>query len=292
MLTALNVVVHKLRILSEVPEIAHLIGQLEKTQDGMTEGIIRLFFKTVEGTESLPLLAEASNTLIAMGEERIGRLLDSICEYFGDLYEGQMSEDIKTNITLIKRTLAYFERDFEGVFPLHWHVSFKIALRLCQITRKSLEQSLAEGKTDFAEFGKFYKLEDLLEKRLNGGRGDVFKGIITLSITPHMDAYVASLDKTMEEMMETFIEDKSLVGETQVLASAPQLFVTLGNIPEHSIYKKYINRYASHLQQAFPSVEHPLTAGDISTVCIVISTAGFCVDSANRLQVEASFDRN
>eukprot|EP01113_Clastostelium_recurvatum_P017040 TRINITY_DN1995_c0_g1_i3.p1 TRINITY_DN1995_c0_g1~~TRINITY_DN1995_c0_g1_i3.p1 ORF type:complete len:1025 (-),score=255.52 TRINITY_DN1995_c0_g1_i3:12-3086(-) len=122
-----------------------------------------------------------------------------------------------------------------------------------------------------------------------------FRGIISTCFDPYMDLYIEQEDRNLGAMLEKVMEEETWTVEddtaNKILASATDLvsyfiealkrctLLTRGQ-PLYDLFllfKKYLTRYASFLQQKIPGYEgRSLAEPEARTVCLIVNTADYC----------------
>lgn len=158
-------------------------------------------------------------------------------EYIQLFHENQdvaWLDKIDKRYAWLKRHLLDFEDKYGNIFPKQWEISERITVEFCIITRDELERLMSKRRTEFDvklllyAIQKTQNFESLLNKRFTGEtlndntntdnnlnpnnidtsntKQDKFTEIIGVCFKKYLDIYTDSIDRNLEDLIESFVK--------------------------------------------------------------------------------------
>ena len=206
---------------------------------------------------------------------------------------------------------AFSDKDWGLVFPAEWDVGARLSKAVVSELHDWTEKVLDKGgDADVAimvsALGKSKAFEEELERRF-GGRVKFGKAI-SESYGPWMGAYVEKEDGHLAEVVRELVkEEKWKCEDGNVLNSAKQWFLAVKKSMKmcaaldsrqplyllHTVFKKHLGTYASHLVRKLPGSSGNALADSskpkeyedkIERACAIISTADYCANTVRQLE--------
>ncbi|CAH1763587.1 12480_t:CDS:10 [Entrophospora sp. SA101] len=231
------------------------------------------------------------------------------------------------------RQLNDYKRKFKGIeeakhaniFPQHWRLSEVLCGKFCDITKEDLAKILAkignelDVKTLLKNLQMTLEFENQLTKRFSfldkpklsktskaqssdNGQRYIFNKSISVSYEPYLGLYIESEDKTISNMISSYITEPIPDDDTSVsvLQSSIDLFIfykeSLENCSKLSTRKplydlftkfaKYLRVYANDvLIGRLPREEkRAMSKDELKLICYIINTADYCCVTTSQLE--------
>ncbi len=206
---------------------------------------------------------------------------------------------------------ALSDKDWGLVFPAEWEVGARLSKAIVSELRDWTEKVLDKGGDSdvgvmVSALGKSKAFEDELERRF-GGRVKFGKAI-SESYGPWMGAYVEKEDGHLAEVVRKLVKEETWRCEDgNVLNSAKQWFLAVKKSMKmcaaldsrqplyllHTVFKKHLGTYASHLVRRLPgnggnaladSSKPKEYENKIERACAIISTSDYCANTVRQLE--------
>lgn len=285
-----------------IPQINHLSGEIERLCDNITERINFDFKRLFEvpsarqsmSKEDVKLIAEACLVVSLLGNETREKLINwflelQLTEYNAMFKDSQINmsslNGVDKRFSWLKKHLLEFEEKFGYLFPPPWHMSERMAVEFCSLTKVGLTRVMKtypnEVKLDAFVFAmtKTTAFEALLAKRFTGetlqdgelaGKLHRFDGIISSCFEPAFHVFIEAQESAIQKLLEQFIDEhqkmmKSTSKDTSsvVFQSSNKLFQQYKSslvqciqltkksalLDLHEVFKRYLRDYAFKVLQ-------------------------------------------
>lgn len=192
--------------------------------------------------------------------------LEEYCHLFQETEDTAWLDKIDKRYAWIKRHLLEFEERLGTMFPQNWEVSERLTVQFCHNTREDLTKLMEKRRHEIDVKLLLYAIqktsafENLLARRFTGTtlcdliiqqkpttevkeedatdletalKMNPFIGLIGKCFVPHLNIYIDSVKKNLNELIDRFVQDERsdqhslpIAGsESVVLPSCGQLFV-------------------------------------------------------------------
>lgn len=285
-----------------IPQINHLSSEIDRLCSNITEKIDFDFKRTFEvpsakqtlNKEDAKLIAEACLVISLLGGDTQEKLIQwflnlTLTEYKALFKDSQLQTSslkaVDKRYAWIKKHLLDFEDKYSFIFPPPWHMSERMAIEFCTITKESLTNIMKansdEVKLDPLMFAmsKTTAFEALLSKRFTGesihveekeNKAHPFEGLISSCFKPYLHVLIESQESSIQKLFEQCVEDHQKVAKSTgskepsvVYSSSNKLFqqyknslvqcVQLTNksplLDLLEVFKKYLRAYAFKVLQ-------------------------------------------
>ncbi|CAN1856427.1 Vacuolar protein sorting-associated protein 53 A [Linum perenne] len=215
--------------------------------------------KETEETNLLQQLSDACLVVDALEPSVREELVNNFCSReltsYEQIFEGaELAKLDKTErrYAWIKRRIRTNEEIWK-IFPLSWHVPYRLCIQFCKKTRKQLE-GILENLKDKPDVGalllalqRTLEFEDELAEKFGGGsqkeigneieeigrennsQNFNFRGIISSCFEPHLTSYVELEQKTLMENLEKLVQEEKWDieegSQNNVLSSSMQMLL-------------------------------------------------------------------
>ncbi|KAK9876119.1 hypothetical protein WA026_011236 [Henosepilachna vigintioctopunctata] len=311
-LQAISEVMTHFESYSDIPQIKNLSEQVREIHSELATQINHDFHEAFSNARSaIPNKQLSQACLVAsvldssVKKDLLKWFVDLQLEEYNHLF--QETEDtawldkIDKKYAWLKKNLVDFEDKLGNMFPQNWEVSERIAVQFSHRTREQLSKIMAKRKSEIDVKLLLYAIqktaafENLLGRKFTGITiteenpqlvvdnidnpefVSVFDGIIGKCFVTHLEIYVESVDKNLNELLERFIIDEKQSKPTEatgtqasILPSCPDLFVFYKKsmiqcaqldksktmLSLANVFRKYLELYAEKLlQNNLPKIE-------------------------------------
>ncbi|KRZ01465.1 Vacuolar protein sorting-associated protein 53 -like protein [Trichinella zimbabwensis] len=215
-----------------VPQIKALSDQVNSIRaelaDLTTAELKRYFsggFKKASGQQSVPIEDVCLVLSVldqAVREGLIGWLIDQqLAEYkilFDDTQDDAWLDKIDLRFSWFRDCLIEFERKHAGLLPAEWDVACKFAAEFFQLTGSMLDQVMEkrcvemDAKLLLFAVQRAANFEALMARRFPGRGEALFQGTLVGRFQKRMSIYTASLDKTLNDLIDQLVGKFKEVG--------------------------------------------------------------------------------
>lgn len=285
-----------------IPQINHLSSEIDRLCSNITEKIDFDFKRIFEvpsakqslGKEDAKLIAEACLVVSLLGGNTQEKLIQwflnlTLTEYKALFKDSQLQTSslraVDKRYAWLKKHLLEFEDKYGFIFPPPWHMSERMAVEFCALTRESLanimKANVDEVKLDPLMFAmsKTTAFEALLAKRFTGEsipadenvtKVHPFDGLISACFDPYFHVLIESQESSIQKLFEQFVDEHQKIAKSTgskepsvVYSSSNKLFqqyksslvqiVQLTNksplLDLHEVFKKFLRAYAFKVLQ-------------------------------------------
>ncbi|KRZ43116.1 Vacuolar protein sorting-associated protein 53 -like protein [Trichinella pseudospiralis] len=215
-----------------VPQIKALSDQVNSIRaelaDLTTAELKRYFsggFKKASGQQSVPI-GDVCLVLSVLDQEvrdgLIGWLIDQqLAEYkilFDDTQDDAWLDKIDLRFSWFRDCLIEFERKHAVLLPAEWDVACKFAAEFFQLTGSMLDQVMEkrsvelDAKLLLFAVQRAANFEALMARRFPGRGEALFQGTLVGRFQKRMSIYTASLDKTLNDLIDQLVGKFKEVG--------------------------------------------------------------------------------
>lgn len=296
-----------------IPQISYLSSEIDKLCESIADRINFDFKRLFEvptakhsmNKEEIKLIAEACLVVSILGDATLDNLikwlLDLQLTEYGALFKDhqiQMSSlfGVEKRYAWLKKHLLEFEEKYGFLFPPPWHMSERMAVEFCNMTRDSLSRVMTNNPSEVKleslmhAMTKTIAFESLLSKRFSGesmtsessmGKSHPFDGIISSCFDPYLKIFVDAQESAIRKLFEQFTDEHQKIVKTTtsaaskdssiVFPSSNKLFqqykdslmqcVQFNNktalLDLHEVFKRYLKDYAFKILQLH--LKHPIS---------------------------------
>ncbi|CAI0380651.1 unnamed protein product [Linum tenue] len=263
-LEAVNQLCSHFEAYRDIPKITELREKFKNIKQILKSHVFSDFSslgtgKETEETNLLQQLSEACLVVDALEPSVREELVNNFCSReltsYEQIFEGaELAKLDKTErrYAWIKRRIRTNEEIWK-IFPLSWHVPYRLCIQFCKKTRKQLE-GILENLKDKPDVGalllalqRTLEFEDELAEKFGGGsqkefgneieeigrenhnQSFNFRGIISSCFEPHLTSYVELEQKTLMENLEKLVQEEKWDieegSQNNVLSSSMQMLL-------------------------------------------------------------------
>ncbi|KAI9318920.1 Vps53-like protein [Dichotomocladium elegans] len=304
LLQAVIQLMHHFKSYKSVPQIAHLSDRITKLQKDLERAVLEEF--------------DQGRRIIGGSILAIARCLPRRYCPWG-IYKRKVRqeisqlENISRRYAWLKRMLKTCDENHAAIFPSSWRISCRLCEEFCITTKSDMEQVLASIEhLDVVDLLKAFQLtiefETQLTKRYERALEGVerrfhFERSISASFHPYLWVYIDAEDKTLTNMIVSYVESDRQVDEDAsavVLPSSTDLFyfyretlVQCAKFSTGGAFWDLCQLFAKHLHSYCDVVllggvvrheKTPVTTESLRYISLALNTADYCCITTSQLE--------